>query len=164
MATVADVAAAFKAALVAASTTATATLGSSAVAAGHTFGVFYGHPGTQQLPDDIVSWGRVTSSQEPGPISATNRSRTNNLAADVTISVFRSGGADQEQVASEAAYAYLSAIEEYLRVTDPTLGGLVLWCFCTGHDSDGVTDPILLAQGRTIEITATFSAFSRIHS
>lgn len=157
--TVADAAAAYKAALVTASTTATASL----VPADHSFGVFYGHPGTD-LPDDIISWGRVTSSQEPGPLSSSNRSRTNMLTADVTVSVFRAGGPEQEQVASGVAYAYLSAIEEYLRVTDTTLGGLVLWCFCTSHESDGLTDPQLLAQGRTIEITATFTAFSRIHS
>jgi len=157
--TVADVAASFKRAIVTAATTATTPL----IPTDHTFGVFYGHPGVRDMPDDIISVGRITSAQEPENLS-TNRSRWNVLTAEVVISVFRAGGRDQEQVAGDAAYAYLTAIEEYVRVTDTSLGGLVLWCFCTGHDSAGSTDPDLLGQGRTIEITATFTARARITS
>lgn len=152
--TVADAAAAFKDAMVTAATTAVND---------PTVLVCYGHPGIQQ-PDDIVSVGRVTSTQEPGPMSNTNRSRTNTLTVDLTISIFRRGGADQEQVAGDRAYSLLSAVEEYVRVTDTTVGGTVMWCFLTSHTSDGATDPTLLTQGRCIEITATFTAYTRIHT
>lgn len=153
--TVADVAAAFKDAMVTAATTA---INDPAVQ------VCYGHPGTVGLADDIVSVGRITSAQETGPMSVTNRSRTNILTAELVFSCFRHGGPDQEKVAGDRAYALLSAVEEYVRVTDTTLGGTVMWCFCTSHDSQGSTDPALLAQGRCIEITATFTAYTRIHT
>ena len=152
--TVADAAAAFKDAMVVAATTA---VNDSTVL------VCYGHPGTEQ-PDDIVSFGRVTSTQEPGPMSSTNRSRTNTLTVDLTISIYRAGGPEQEKAAGDRAYALLSAIEEYVRVTDTTVGGNVLWCFLTSHSSDGATDPALIAKGRCIEIAATFTAYTRIHT
>lgn len=151
--TVSDVAAQFKDAMVTAATTA---INDADVM------VCYGHPGTVQ-PDDIVSFGRVTSTQSPHTMS-TNRTRWNTLTIDVTISVYRTGGADQEQVAGDRAYELLNLIEEYVRVTDTTLGGLVLYCFCTSHESDGYTDPQVIAKGRLIEITATFTAESRITS
>jgi hypothetical protein len=156
--TIADVAAQFKTAMVAAAAAATAGLADPA----HQLLVCYGHPGTQ-LPDDIVSVGRVTSAQEPEALG-TNRSRWNVLTAEVTVSVFRAGGPEQEQIAGDRAYQLLVAIEERLRVTDTSLGGLVLWCFCTGHESNGSTDPDLLAKGRVIDVIATFTARARITS
>lgn len=156
--TVTDAAAAFKTALVAACETACRPLADPA----HQLGVYYGHPGIK-LPDDIVSVMRVTAQQEPGPIG-TNRARDLTLTADVTVSIYRAGGADQEAVAAAQAYALLTAVEEHCRVTDTTLGGAVWWCFCTSHESEGATNPDLLAKGRVIEITATFTARARITS
>jgi hypothetical protein len=125
--------------------------------------VCYGHPGKFQ-PDDIVSWGRVTATITQGPLSASNRARDITLVASVKVSIKRGGGPEMEQVAADRAYYLLNAIEEYVRATDTTLGGLVWWCFCTGHDADGATAPENLAEGRIIEIDAEFTAQGRITS
>lgn len=162
MTTVSDMSAAYKRALVTAARTA---ITDPAVL------VCYGHPGTD-IPDDVLSVGRVTVEQEPGPISATNRARDITLTAYVTASVYRGGGPEAEQAAGDRAYELVTLLEEYVRVTDTTLHaaagladgepGLVWWCFCTGHDSDGATDPALLAKGRVIEVLASFTARARI--
>lgn len=155
MSTVSDQAAAFKNAMVDAAVTA---IDDTDVM------VCYGHPGTN-LPPDIVSFGKVTCVQTPGPMSATRRSRDLTLTVEVTVSIYRGGPDPQtEKVCGDRAYALLTLLEEYLRVTDPTLGGLVWWCFLTEHESTGTTDPDLLTQGRLIEITATFTAQARITS
>lgn len=153
MTTVSDVAGQFKNALVAAAVTAVDD---------DTVKVCYGHPGTKQ-PDDIMSVGRITASIDFATVG-TNRTRELVLTAEVKVSVFRRGGPDQEQVAGDRAYALMNALEEYVRAVDTTLGGVVRWCFCTGHDSDGSTDPELLAQGRCIEVDGTFTARARITS
>ncbi|SRR6266702_5904236 len=149
--TVSDVAGQFKTAIVTAATTAISDA---------TVKVCYGHPGTDQ-PDDIVSVGKVTAVIDPATLSASLRTRELTLTVEVTASVHR-GGAEQEQAAGTRAYQLLNLIEEYVRVTDTTLGGLVRWCFCVGHDSDGVTDPQIAASGSLIEATATFLAKARI--
>lgn len=158
--TVSDVSAAFKAAMVTAATTA---INDTSVL------VCYGHPGTVQ-PPDIVSVGQITAQQDMATLSNAKRTRDLVLTAEVVVSVFRAGGPEQEQVAGDRAYALLDLVEEYLRTTDTQLatsnGGtpLVWWCFCTSHDSDGSTDPEVLANGRLIEIRATFTARARITS
>lgn len=157
--TVSDVSGRVKTAMVTAARNATAGL----TVPKHTFGVSYGHPG-KQLPDDVVSVTRVVTQQDPATLSANLRQRDLIITITVVVSVWRKGGADQEQVAGDRAYQLLDALEEYVRVTDTTLGGLVRWCFCIGSDSEGSTDPQLLATGRVIEITAQFFAKARITS
>jgi hypothetical protein len=122
-----------------------------------------GHPGIQ-LPNDVWSWNRVVETETPGPLTASLRKRDVTFQAYATVSVYRPGGPDQEQVAEERCYDLADAMSEYLRVTDPTLGGLVFWCFRTAYDSEGSTDPVLLAKGRCIEATVEFTALARITS
>lgn len=125
--------------------------------------VSFGHPGMRQ-PDDIVAFTKLTSKQEPGPHGA-RRARDEVLTIDVQISCYRGGrGDDVEQICSDRAYKLLRDLEKYVRVTDTTVGGTVLDCFLTAHDSDGETDRAFLAKGRCIEITATFTANVRITS
>lgn len=123
--------------------------------------VCYGAPGTFD-PDDIVSFGGVTSNQGNGPISATNRSREESLSLTVTISCWRGGGQEMELVCAQRAYALLRAIEYYARQTDTTIGNTVRWCFLVQHESSGHTDPSVIEEGRVIEITARFDAQVRI--
>lgn len=152
--TVSDISGAFRAAFLAAATTAVNDV---------TVLVCLGHPGTQ-LPNDIVSVGDLTVEQDFATIS-TNRTREMVLTQDVIISVFRPGGADQEAVVSARGFDLLNRIEEQFRVTDTTLGGLVRWCFCTGHGpSGGSDDDAVLAKGRVIGIPARFTARARITS
>jgi hypothetical protein len=125
--------------------------------------VCWGHPGVQ-LPNDVFSWGRVAEVEEPGPISSSRRARDVTFQVYATISVYRPGGPDQEQVAEQRCYDLADAMSEYVRVTDTTLGGLVYWCFRTNYDSEGSTDATLLAKGRCIEATVEFTARARITS
>lgn len=122
-----------------------------------------GHPGPN-YPDDVVSWTRFYATQEPGPISQTNRSRWVEYRFEVLVSVIRGGGLEMEPIAEARAQQLLTAIEEYVRVTDTTLGGLVEWCFCTSIDSEGTTEPEIIAHGRISEVSATFTARARITS
>lgn len=154
MTTVADMSHRFKVALVQAARDSIAD---------PTVKVCFGHPGQDQ-PDDIVAVMRVSTSQEPGPISSVNRARDITLTADVMISVARGGGQEMEQVCAARAHELLTALEEHVRVVDTNLDGTVLWCFCSGTESDGSTDPQVLADGRLIEVTATFTARGRITS
>lgn len=120
-----------------------------------------GHPGVN-MPDDVMSWGRIYTTQDFGPMSSTNRARDVTYNFELTASVFRGGGPDVEAIAEARAHTLISAVEEYVRVTDTTLAGLVWWCFCTSLDSSGSTDPQTIAKGRTIEVLATFTARARI--
>ena len=125
--------------------------------------VSYGMPGTY-LPNDMISFHGVQSNLVPGPNGYGTRARDETLSLEIVISVVRPGGPDQEIVAAQRAYALLRALDTYARVTDTTIGGSVLWCFCVQHQSNGFTDPQLLEQGRVIEITARFDAKARITS
>lgn len=124
--------------------------------------VSFGHPGQSQV-NDIVAVTRVSGSQEPVTLTP-RRTREETLTAEVVFSVYRGGGPDMEKVCSDRAYALLAQLEEYVRVTDTTLGGVVRHCFLIDHDSTGTTDEQFLANGRLIEVTATFEAVARISS
>jgi hypothetical protein len=150
--TVSDISGAFRAAFLTAATTAIND---------PTVLVCLGHPGTQ-LPDDIVSIGDLTVTQDFATMS-TNRTREMVITQEVIVSIYRAGGPDQEPVVSARGFDLLNRIEEYVRVTDTTLGGLVRWCMCTGHGpSGGSLDTDVLAKGRVIEVPAQFTARARI--
>jgi len=122
--------------------------------------VTYGHPGIE-LADDMIGVTRVAVKQDFATLG-TNRTREETLTADVVISCYRGGGPEMEQVVGDRVYDLLGRIEFYVRRTDTTLGGVVRQCFLTSHESEGSTDPDLLAEGRVIECTATFTAQARI--
>lgn len=114
-----------------------------------------------QTAADIVAVGAVRSTQEPATLG-TQRSREETLTVDVLVSVFRAGGQEVEQVASDRAYALLGALERHVRITDTTLGGVVRHCFLTGHEMDSQPFSDDTGMGRTVEIAATFTAAVRI--
>lgn len=122
--------------------------------------VVYGQPSTYQ-PDDIVSFGRLTSGQETATLS-TNRSREETLTLEVTVSCFMGGTEDGEIATADRAYELLRRIEHYVRMTDTTLGGLVRTCTLTAHNSEGATPEELMEAGRVTEVVATFTAHARI--
>ena len=122
--------------------------------------VAYGHPGLTQ-EDDIVSLGRTTSTQEVATFG-TSRSREQVLTCEVTFSCYRGGGAEMEQVVEERAFELLGQLETYIRTTDITLGGVVRWCLLSDTDCLGATDPDVLASGRCVDVTATFTAHVRL--
>lgn len=121
--------------------------------------VTYGWPGSF-APDDLISFLGVTSEQDAATMG--RRSRDETLELTVSISCFRGGGQDMELVTAQRAYQLLRMLETYCRTTDTTVGGTVMWCFLTGHESAGHTDPALIEDGRTNEIVARFTARARI--
>jgi hypothetical protein len=122
--------------------------------------VDFGTPGSYAAWD-IIKIGRVSARQDPATLG-TNRSREQSLEIEVTISCYRGGGADQEQVCSDRAYQLLRLLADEVHHGDTTLGGVVRWCFLASDESDGATDPADVANGRTIAIVATFAAAARI--
>lgn len=124
--------------------------------------VAFGHPGQTQL-DDIVSFQEVTSEQDYGPIGQ-QRSRDEILTLTVIFSIYRPGGPEVEVDASTRAYKLLGDLENYVRKTDTTLGGVVQNCFLRGHAADGVSDDRIISSGRLVVIAAQFQAFVRIRT
>lgn len=118
-----------------------------------------------QTAQDIIGVGEVTSAIDYGPMG-TQRARDEDVTVQVLVSVFRPGGQEVEQVASDRAYALLDAIEHHLRMTDPTLGGLLNRkpLLLTGHSMDSAPFADDTAQGRTVEILATFTGSARIRN
>lgn len=111
--------------------------------------------------NQAVAFLDIESRQEPGPMSATNRSRNEDLDLTVVISVASAGDVD-DQAVNNAAYSILRTLELYVRQENTTLDGTCMWCFLTAHKSFGYTPTEQLAQGRLIEIEATFTARVRI--
>jgi len=124
--------------------------------------VSFGHPGATTA-DDIIAFMDVSSVQEPAALGA-RRQRQETLELTVVVSCYRAGGAEQEKIASDRAYSLLGLLTQQVRVTDTTVGGTVLFCFLTSHQSDGATDPDMISVGRLIEISAVFTAEARITS
>lgn len=125
--------------------------------------VSFGHPGERRDLLDIVAFTELRTEQAPGP-NGTNRARDEDVYVTVMISCFRAGEAEDDLVPSGAAYEILRTLETHVRVTDTTLDGTCMWCFCSSSNSGGVTDKTLLARGRLIQIEAEFRARVRITS
>lgn len=123
--------------------------------------VSYGHPGLQNQDDLILLLG-VKSQQVEAAMSSSLRSRWETLELDLFISSYRAGELDNDKVPSDRVYAMLGLLENYVRTTDTTLGIGLQQCFLTAHDSTGSTDPQVLAHGRMVDCTATFTALVRI--
>ena len=94
----------------------------------------------------------------------TRRSRNENVYVTVEYDFWRAGEADDDKVVTDAAMAALQELEQYVRVTDPTLGGACEWCFLESVESEGVTPLQVVAGGRQAVISATYHAFVRISS
>lgn len=124
--------------------------------------VTFGHPGMTQN-DDIVAFMDVSAEQSPATFG-TSRAREEELELTVMYSVFRGGGADQEKVAFDRAIELEGQFEEYVRVTDTTVGGTVRECFLTSIRVSSSTDDQILAAGRLVEIEAVYSAKSRVRT
>lgn len=124
--------------------------------------VSFGHPGQSQ-PDDIVGFLDVRTEQDFATLG-TARERNEIIQLDVLVSCYRGGGPEAEKVASDRAYELLGLLEASVRTTNITVGGTVMECWLISTDSSGRTDPNEIANGRTIEVTATFQARARIRN
>lgn len=124
--------------------------------------VIYGQPALPYEPVDIVAFQGLTATQDYATVS-TNRTRNEAISLDVGISCLGFGQTD-DQTTEQRAYAILGQLAAYVRTTDTTVGGSVLWCRLAQIQTTGETDPQVLAENRCIEISARFEAFARISS
>jgi hypothetical protein len=122
--------------------------------------VVQGYPTTNLDMTRIISFMGLEVQQAPATLS-TNRSRDEDISAEGIVSVFMPGY-DDDKAVEDAAWGLLRSIERQVRKTDPTLGGVALWCFLTAAKSFGYTAADKLAQGRLCEIEFTFTARVRI--
>ncbi|WP_411732184.1 hypothetical protein [Paeniglutamicibacter sp.] len=119
-----------------------------------------GTPGTYK-PADIISFGRLSVAQAPANLG-TRRSREETLTVEVTLSCFIGGDDSGELPSQVRAFELLGLIERHVRVTDTTLGGVVRHCFLTNVETDGATPEEYTAQGRAVDVVATFTAQNRV--
>jgi hypothetical protein len=125
--------------------------------------VTYGRPGVN-VPDDVCMILGVESSQEPGAIGP-QRQREETLTIDVQWWIFRAGEEDAEREATEYLYARMGELEQYFRVTDTTLDGLVRDCFLSSHQFDTTeADSRVSGRGRLAVANAQFVAHVRIRT
>jgi hypothetical protein len=122
--------------------------------------VAQGIPTSGRDKTQIVAFLGVELQQQPATLS-TNRSRDEDISVDGVVSV-QMAGYDDDKAVEDAAWDILRSIERQVRRTDPTLGGVALWCFLTSARSFGYTTADQLAQGRLCEIEFTFTARVRI--
>ena len=123
--------------------------------------VAYGSPGPVG-DDDIVVIGKVSSRQQFAALGL-SRPRDEMGEVEVTISAYRGGGPDMEQVCFDRVFSLLATLETYIRTTNNTLGVAgVLTSQITDISADGSYDPDVLAQGRVVELTAIISVHSRL--
>lgn len=132
--------------------------------------ITYGHPGAERA-DDIVFFGDWRVSQDPGPLSATNRARDEQLEFDVIYSAYRGGGWQAELEAADRADELQAMFELYVRQTNTELktaldqdDGVAQYCFMVRAESVGfiVTNDAGVEIGRNVSITATYAAVVRI--
>jgi len=124
--------------------------------------VSWGFPTARDFDDYVVFTG-MRAEQETGPMG-TRRARNEDVFITASFDFFRAGEADDDRVVTDAAVDAVRRLEEYVRVTDTTLGGTCEWCFLESIDSDGITDLGQLARGRQSVIDVVFHAFVRITS
>lgn len=122
--------------------------------------VIAGPPAGAYLPDDIVQIQHVELEQAIATMGS-SRGREETLSLDVLVSCATGGGPEVDDELTEHAYGLLSELEFACRITDTTLGGVVRQCFLTAARSQGA-GPDETADGRYIEITATFQAMARV--
>ena len=111
--------------------------------------------------NQAIAFLDIRSRQEAGPLSASNRSRNEDLDLTVVINVASAGDVDDKPV-HDTAFGLLRALEQYVRKTNTTLDGTCMWCFLASYRTYGYTPTDQLAQGRLLEIEATFTARVRI--
>lgn len=81
----------------------------------------------------------------------------------VNVGVFRAGHTEAVEIAvAERAWDLLARIQDHVRTTDITLGGVVMWCLPGSSQSAGATDVKDATRGRYLEIAADFVCEHRI--
>ena len=124
--------------------------------------VSFGLPSDHGYPDQVYV-GAMRTEQTNGPMGG-RRARNEDVFVTVEFDFFRAGEAEDDKAVTDAAMSAVRRLEEYVRVTDTTLGGVCDWCFAESIDSEGVTPLQVVAAGRQSVISVVFHAFVRISS
>jgi hypothetical protein len=124
--------------------------------------VSFGLPSDFSSPDQVYV-GAMRTEQVNGPMGG-RRARNEDIFITVEFDFMRAGEAEDDKVVTDAAMSAVRRLEEYVRVTDTTLGGVCDWCFAESIDSEGVTPLQVVAAGRQSVISVVFHAFVRITS
>ena len=124
--------------------------------------VSYGPPGAN-VPDDVFMVLRIESNLEPAAIRP-QRQREEILTLETQFWIFRPGVEGAERDANDFLYARLGELEQYLRFTDTTMGGLVRECKLARHRSDTIEAERAAVEGggRLAVAIAEFEAKVRI--
>lgn len=109
-------------------------------------------------PDEFAEWVDGLSDQEPAGLG---RSRDETVTVAVVMYCIRRGEVDTAREAEEYVFDRLGELERQVRVTDPTLNGVALWCFLTRVANDTV-DTRPRYDGSLAAIRAEFTARIRI--
>lgn len=126
--------------------------------------VTYGPAGTY-LADDTVELLAVRAAEDVSTMSNLRR-REETLELDGLITVYRGGGTEVQQLATERAYDLLEAIADYLQdsgvdaSTQITLGGVVREARVISHEMTEADEGI--DEGRTTSISFTIQAKARV--
>lgn len=114
------------------------------------------------VSNDWVFATETESDIEPATIGP-RRMLDETITLHVSIGSWRPGGdQDAEDAAFDRAFDLLGRIQEYIRTTDITLGGTVLWCLPGSSTAAGATAEDDSGEGRVTEIAATFICKHRI--
>jgi hypothetical protein len=124
----------------------------------------YGDPGFYQVNEIVVAGNQKV--QITRPTSANTRPREEQVDTDVIFSVFAPGGPDQQQVATERAYALLGTFADYFKTKpNETLSGACREAWVSAYDlveSISVHPDTDEVVGRVSEITAIVTSHARI--
>lgn len=123
--------------------------------------VSYGWPVAGRDRPDAMSFMEIRTQQEPATLG-TNRSRDEDIWVSVLVECFRAGEEEDDQAPTAAVFGYVRRLEQHIRTSDPTLGGLAHWCFLDQVQTAAATDPDLVAQGRLVVADVDFKARVRI--
>jgi hypothetical protein len=106
--------------------------------------IAYGYPSVD-VPQDIIVVGNARTAASM-PVMGTTRPYEEAIELDILFSSSRKGGQDQQQVATEAAFALFNTFRDYFK-TNPnqTLGGAVRQARVVSYQltEDGPDDEVM---------------------
>lgn len=111
-------------------------------------------------PDQFAEWVDGLSDQEFATLGP-NRSRDETVTVAVQMYCLRRGKVGTAREAEDYVFARLGELERNVRMTDPTVGGVALWCFMSRVANDTVSTAPRL-EGHLAVIRAEFTARIRI--
>lgn len=106
-----------------------------------------------------------TTTDHDAATMGSNRTREETVTLETQWFVFRYGEVDADQEAEDYLFARLGELEQHIRVTDITLGGVVRQCLLSAISTDSARiEEAGTSQGRVSAAIATWEAPIRIRN